>query len=48
MLYRNETPAVQRQRAEMAREFVGFSLMEMAREALNAGGDQHARHVERT
>ena len=38
MLYRNETPAVQRQRAEMAREFVGFSLMEMAREALNAAG----------
>ena len=38
MIYRNEGPAVQRQRAEMAREFVGFSLMEMAREALNAAG----------
>jgi hypothetical protein len=38
LIYRNEGPAVQRERAEMAREFVGFTLMEMAREALNAAG----------
>ena len=36
--YSNEPAQVQRERAEMARQYLGFSMMEMAREALTAAG----------